>query len=156
MNWERFVQICRLFNAHQVRYVLVGGFAIILHGYERTTGDIDFLVDPAEANIRAIQVALRPLVPDIDELRPTDVRGYTVVRIGGADFVIDLIHAIGAVDYDAVAQAIDQVEIADDVLIPVANLETMIQLKQGLRGKDHDDLLFLEGKQRFLTQQKKS
>ena len=32
-------------NKNEVRYILVGGYSVILHGYSRTTGDMDFWVD---------------------------------------------------------------------------------------------------------------
>ena len=42
---EDVIQICRKLNEADARYVLIGGFAVILHGSGRTTKDIDLLVD---------------------------------------------------------------------------------------------------------------
>ncbi len=42
---ENFTEFINLLNKHQVRYALVGGWAVIFEGYSRTTGDIDFLVE---------------------------------------------------------------------------------------------------------------
>ena len=36
-----FAEFLRLLNAHRVEYLLVGGFAVALHGYPRTTADMD-------------------------------------------------------------------------------------------------------------------
>ncbi len=36
-----FEEFIRLLNTHQVRYVIVGAFALAYHGYPRNTGDID-------------------------------------------------------------------------------------------------------------------
>jgi hypothetical protein len=38
-------RICSSLEEQGARYVLIGGFAVILHGGERTTKDIDLLVD---------------------------------------------------------------------------------------------------------------
>ena len=38
------VNLCRQLNAQQAQYVVVGGMAILQHGYTRATEDIDFLV----------------------------------------------------------------------------------------------------------------
>jgi hypothetical protein len=35
-------------NKNNVEYLLVGGFAVIYHGYNRTTGDIDVWVNPTK------------------------------------------------------------------------------------------------------------
>ncbi len=38
---EDFRDFLKALNKQEVRYLLVGGFAVILHGYSRTTGDMD-------------------------------------------------------------------------------------------------------------------
>ncbi|HVS65426.1 MAG TPA: nucleotidyl transferase AbiEii/AbiGii toxin family protein [Thermoanaerobaculia bacterium] len=45
---EDLRRLCRSLDEAGARYVLIGGFAMILHGGERTTKDIDLLVDPAD------------------------------------------------------------------------------------------------------------
>jgi hypothetical protein len=42
---EDFVSLCKALNNEGVRYVLIGGFAVILHGFVRAKKDIDLLVD---------------------------------------------------------------------------------------------------------------
>ena len=37
-------------NNNQVRYILVGGYSVILHGYSRTTGDMDLWVERTKEN----------------------------------------------------------------------------------------------------------
>ena len=41
---EDFRDFLNALNQQKVRYLLVGGFAVILHGYSRTTGDMDIWV----------------------------------------------------------------------------------------------------------------
>ncbi len=41
---EDLTSLCRALNREGARYVLIGGFAVILHGLVRTTKDIDLLV----------------------------------------------------------------------------------------------------------------
>ena len=45
------VTLCRNLNKYEVRYVIIGGFAVIHFGYIRATGDIDLLVDDSLDNI---------------------------------------------------------------------------------------------------------
>ena len=42
----------RLLHEHDVRYLVVGGEAVIHHGYPRLTGDMDFFYDRTPANCR--------------------------------------------------------------------------------------------------------
>ncbi len=52
-----FERILALLNEHDVRYVVVGGIAVVLHGYPRLTADLDLILDlqPTETR-KAIQV----------------------------------------------------------------------------------------------------
>lgn len=155
MKWEQFLEVCRRLNAAGVDYVVVGGFAIYLHGYERTTRDIDLMVDDNPTNVEKIRVALRDLLPEAcEELAAQDVRHYTVVRMGGDAVVVDLMAKIAELDYEAIASRVER-EIIDGVEICYADLDTMIAFKQGLRDKDREDLLFLQGKKAYLQQHPK-
>ena len=48
---DDLARLARALNAHQVRYVLIGGFAVIAHGGARTTKDIDLLIDASPENV---------------------------------------------------------------------------------------------------------
>ena len=47
-----FSELLSLFNKHGVRYLLLGGYAVIFYGHPRTTNDFDVwvAVDPANAD----------------------------------------------------------------------------------------------------------
>ena len=51
-------EFIRLLDQHGVRYVIVGGEAVIYYGYARLTGDVDFFYDRDVANVRALFAAL--------------------------------------------------------------------------------------------------
>jgi predicted nucleotidyltransferase len=42
---SQFIPIFRLLNDAEVRYIVVGGIATILHGYVRATADVDLVID---------------------------------------------------------------------------------------------------------------
>ena len=54
-DFKEFVQFL---NANAVEYLVVGGYALMAHGHPRYTGDIDFWVDPTQANITKLLTAL--------------------------------------------------------------------------------------------------
>lgn len=54
-EWNEFLG---LLMQHGVRFVLVGGLAVGVHGHERYTNDLDVLIDPSEANARRLGKAL--------------------------------------------------------------------------------------------------
>ncbi|MEL6339831.1 MAG: hypothetical protein AAFQ65_07975 [Myxococcota bacterium] len=54
-----YEDVLRAFQASNVRYVVVGGTAVILHGVPRTTADLDVVVDLAADNVERLVSVLR-------------------------------------------------------------------------------------------------
>lgn len=52
-----FQEFIECFNQQDVKYVLVGGYSVIIHGYNRNTGDMDIWVDKTEENYNKIKRA---------------------------------------------------------------------------------------------------
>ena len=133
-----------MLNREGVRYLLIGGFAVILHGFVRTTKDVDLLVDPSDANVEAIKRALSSL-PDnaVEEIALSDVREHTVVRVA-EEIVVDLMASACGVTYDeALRLGVEERQI-DDVVIPLAGMQALIRMKDTVRDSDRMDVRFLE------------
>lgn len=140
---EDLLTLCRALRAEGVRYLLIGGFAVILHGFVRTTKDIDLLVDPSDENVAAIKRALGTL-PDnaVAEIDDGDVRRHTVVRVAD-EIVVDLMAAACGITYDdATAQDIEE-RLVEDVVIPLAGKRLLIRMKDTVRDSDRMDVGFL-------------
>ncbi len=135
-------RLCRDLNEAGAKYILVGGFAIILHGYPRFTSDVDLLIEVGEVNEAKVLQCLSAL-PDhaAAQLKPGEVDLYGVVRVGD-EIMIDLMKSGCGVTY---ADAINDVVIKDvqGVSIPVASQKTMWRMKQTVREKDIPDRVFL-------------
>ena len=88
-------------HEESVEYVLVGGVAVGLHGFERATRDIDLFVRPSHENIKRLRRALRRVFDDpaIEEITAEDLAGdYPTVRYGPpeGDYLIDLLGRLGS------------------------------------------------------------
>ena len=140
---EDLVVLCRNLNAHQVKYVVVGGFAVIHFGYIRATGDIDLLVEDSSENIERLRKALTYL-PDgeVDQIADTDLSRYRVVRVSG-EITVDLIARACDVTFPAAMDQI-QYEAIEGVAIPYLKPSLLIQTKLGIRPKDIQDRFFLQ------------
>ncbi len=53
-----FKELLELFNAHNVEYMIVGGYALAFHGAPRYTGDIDLFIKPDKENAPRVMNAL--------------------------------------------------------------------------------------------------
>lgn len=56
---EDFHDFIVALNNNGVKYILVGGFAVILHGHARVTGDMDVWIEPTEENYKKLWWPLR-------------------------------------------------------------------------------------------------
>jgi len=56
---DDFQDFLKALNEYQVEYILVGGYSVILHGYSRTTGDLDIWVKKTKENYIKIALAFR-------------------------------------------------------------------------------------------------
>jgi hypothetical protein len=57
----RFFDLAQTLGQHEVAFVLIGGFAVTLHGYIRATKDVDIVPDPEPANMSRLWDALSTL-----------------------------------------------------------------------------------------------
>ncbi|MEI8063074.1 MAG: hypothetical protein WCH84_03315 [Verrucomicrobiota bacterium] len=141
--------VCSLLQKYEVKYVLVGARACILHGLVRSTQDVDLLVEPSPENLQLVIDALSEL-PDhaARELTLKDLQDNVVVKVADA-VEVDIAKQAWTVDYaeasrDAKTLTVDGVEIV------YAGLDTLIKSKSTYREQDRVDrqsLLWLKQEQ---------
>jgi len=140
---EDLINLCRYLNNENVKYMLIGGFAVILHGFVRGTKDIDLLVESSRDNIHKLKKAMSKL-PDkaVLQVNDDDVIEYQVVRVAD-EIVVDLMSKACGIDY---ASAVKEVEykIVEGVKIPVANKQLLIKMKETFRNSDKVDVDYLK------------
>jgi hypothetical protein len=107
----------RCLNAHEVRYLVVGGHAVSFHGYPRFTHDVDVVVLPAKENARALLAALADFGCADVGLESSDFLKATTVVLGRPPDQIDIMTFIKGVDIQhawdrRVSGVIDGVDVA--------------------------------------------
>ena len=65
---DAYKNICELLNRHKVEYLVIGGIAVIAHGYPRSTGDVDFWYRPTIENYLNLIAAFKDLAVDTSDL----------------------------------------------------------------------------------------
>lgn len=140
---EDLARLGRSLNDHDVRYVLIGGFAVIAHGGARTTKDVDLLIDPEPENVARVRAALQVLEDRaVNDVADGDVARYSVVRVAD-EIVVDLMAKACDVDYAEACRDAVTVLFAD-VPIPVASPRTLMRTKNTVRPADAADRQFLQ------------
>jgi hypothetical protein len=138
-------EFLRSLGRHEVEYLLVGGYAVSLHGFPRNTADLDVWIRPVPANADRVMAALRGFgfAPGPAEREALLTPGR-ILRLGYPPVRIELLTAPSGVEFvscrsRAVILPIDGTE------IPVLSLDDLIANKRAAgRPKDLIDALELE------------
>ena len=142
---QDFSEFLKLLNAHHVEYLLIGGFAVAMHGYPRATADMDVWVARRRSNAERLVTCLREFGFDSPSLTPelfdTPDR---IVRMGEAPIRIEILTEIDGVDFDECVSRSVMREV-DGESIPVISLDDLkINKRASGRPKDLDDLEHLQ------------
>ena len=130
-------------NRQQVDYLLIGGYALFVHGYHRATTDIDVLVPATEESGIKVKAALMVL-PDqaAKDLEPEWFTEGENIRVADAFPVDVMLNACGET-YDTLKQFAVTVDL-EGVPVRTVNLEGLLRTKQTVRDKDVADRNILE------------
>jgi hypothetical protein len=70
--YQDYKDLLFAFHAHGVKYLVVGGFAVIYHSQPRFTKDIDLFIKADPANAKATYAALAQFGAPLKDIRPDD------------------------------------------------------------------------------------
>ncbi len=140
-----------LLSTYRVRYVIVGGEAVIYHGFARLTGDVDFFYEATAGNVRRLYRALErfwggsiPGIQSPDELTSPSV----IIQFGVPPNRIDLVSSITGVSFEDAwkSRVREKVKIKRrDCSVFFIGLDQLIKNKEAIRRhKDLEDLKYLK------------
>ncbi|HNX87524.1 MAG TPA: nucleotidyltransferase [Paludibacteraceae bacterium] len=116
---------------NKVDFILVGGYAVIYHGYIRTTGDMDVWLRPSENNKTKLikvftQLKFNP--DDISLIEKLDFSGTVIFHIGAEPDRIDFLTRVDGLNFEEAFNNRVFLKI-DDNEIPILKLEDLITNK---------------------------
>jgi hypothetical protein len=96
-----FRELLSAFNAHDVRYLVVGAYAVSLHAQPRATEDIDILVKTGTTNAASLFAALADFGAPLAGVSPSDfAEPGSFFRIGREPIAVDILTEIPGIDFD--------------------------------------------------------
>jgi hypothetical protein len=102
---REFKEFIALLNAEKVDYLLVGGWALALHGHPRYTGDMDIWIRPTLENAEAVIRVLRQFGFRSKEFDPQAfTKAENIFRFGFPPMQVDIINTIAGVDFESCYQ----------------------------------------------------
>ena len=145
---EDFREFIEWLNKEEVEYMLAGGYSVILHGYSRTTGDMDIWVNVTRENLVKLKKACIGFglpTEDLTEHNFLKNDNIDVFTYGRPPVSIDIMKKVKGLSFtEAYKEAVSfQVE---NVKIRVLSREDLMKAKKASnRPKDQDDIEQLAG-----------
>ncbi|MCW5898591.1 MAG: hypothetical protein KIT10_04915 [Flavobacteriales bacterium] len=91
-----------MLKKHEAEYMIVGGYAVGVHGYPRYTGDLDIWLNPTVPNAERVLRAITDFGFGSFQLTVADLtKEGNVIQFGQPPLRIDLLTAIDGVTFDA-------------------------------------------------------
>lgn len=140
-----YEELLILFNKHDVKYCIIGAFALAFYARPRYTKDLDILVEPSSQNALKILAALNDFGFGELALSEEDFtkQGH-IIQLGYEPVRIDLITSIEGIDFDAIWRNHSSGKFGNTVAFFIGLTEFIQSKKNADRLQDRADLELLE------------
>jgi Nucleotidyltransferase of unknown function (DUF6036) len=140
---EDFHDFISALNDNEVEYILVGGYSVILHGYSRTTGDLDIWINKEKENyfklVKAFEEFKMPVFDMTEEnfLKNPEVNVFTFGRPPSS---IDIMTDVKGLNFEETFKTSSIIEV-EDLKVRLIHRDQLLQAKRASgRYKDLDDI----------------
>jgi len=137
-------EILRAFNQHSVDYLLIGGYAVIIHGYGRTTGDMDIWLRPSNVNKKKVIDSFAAIGfsgENLTTLNHFDFTEMVMFFLGIEPHKMEFMTRVSLVEFDGAFKRRLICQIEEDFEVPVINYQDLILTKMNTgRIKDQADI----------------
>ena len=136
-----FKEFLKSFNSNHVEYLLIGGYAVGIHGHIRATNHLDVWVGISAGNAARIERALREFGFAAAELTVgLFLNRNSVIRMGTPPIRIEILTSVSGVEFESCYGEKEMIRI-EEIVVPVISLARLRQNKAASgRAKDIADL----------------
>jgi hypothetical protein len=144
---EDLLSFWGLMNEEGVHYLMVGGVAVNLHGYMRSTADVDVWIDDTAENRQNFGRVMAKLgYTDINMVKLQIVPGWTNFHLSSG-VKLDILIAMKGLEGHSFSECVDMAFIAEieSLKVPFLHINQLIANKKAVnRPKDQLDVIELE------------
>jgi hypothetical protein len=125
-----FRGLLKIFEKHKVRYLIVGGYAVMKYSEPRFTKDVDVFIATDQANAKGVYSALKEFGAPLENLTSDDFahKGY-FYQMGRPPLRVDIMMSIPGIEFDEAWNNREVVQLAD-VNIPFISRSDLIRSKE--------------------------
>ncbi len=136
---EDYKEMLQILLNNEVKFLVVGAYAMGAQGYPRATGDFDIWVDSSLENSEKVYKSLAEFGASLDEITPSTFTEKGIVfQVGVVPRRIDILTFIDGVEFKEAYKDKENIEI-EDVSTPFLSKENLIKNKEAT-GRDKDKL----------------
>jgi predicted nucleotidyltransferase len=145
INENFYKDFFRILNEFQVRYILIGGYAVNLHGYSRYTGDLDIWSDPVPENAERIISAIDKFGFQVEILKGKNLLNESPIKLTEGILKIEILsNIVGGFSFDEAYNRSTEVKV-DNLSIKLISYQDLIANKEkSMRMKDATDVYYLK------------
>jgi hypothetical protein len=126
-----FEDFIKLLNLHNVEYMVVGGYALALHGKPRHTGDMDIWINISENNAeRMLRVFKEFGVSSLSFTKEDFLKPGYVSQIGFPPLRIDILNTIDGIAFKDAAKNMNSIALENNFKINYIGLHDFVKNKQ--------------------------
>lgn len=141
-----FVDFLEACSKNEVEYLLVGGYAVILHGYIRSTADMDIWVNKTKGNYKKLAKAFNEFGAPIFSEEDFLGNKYDVWGIGIEPTKIEIMGEVKGIKFEECLSECKKLEIKN-FEVPYIHLKHLLMAKEAAgRFKDKADIEQLKKK----------
>ncbi len=144
-----FKELLTLFIGKKIDFLIIGGYALALHGYPRFTGDLDIFINNSRDNVSKIVQALDEFGFGSLGLTAEDfLQRETVIQLGVAPVRVDLLTSLSGLSWNE-ADSNKVIREMNGLMIPFISKSDLIQNKKASgRLQDLADIEHLQSNDR--------
>jgi hypothetical protein len=140
-----FKDLLRVFGEYEVRFLVIGGYAVMRYTEPRFTKDLDLWIATNKRNAERVFAALRAFGAPLQDLSPDDFaqEGY-FYQMGKPPFRLDIMMSIPGVEFESAWQHRDEAQIGELRVPFISRSDLILSKKAAGRPQDLIDAESLE------------
>ena len=134
-----FKELLKIFEKHKIRYLIVGGYAVMKYSEPRFTNDLDVFIATDQDNANSVYSALKEFGAPLENLSSNDFahEGY-FYQIGMPPLRVDIMMSIPGIEFDEAWKNREVVEL-DELKILFISRSDLIRVKEA-SGRPQDKI----------------
>jgi hypothetical protein len=140
-----FKDLLNLFEKHEIRYLIIGGYAVMKYSEPRFTKDIDIWIATDPKNADAVYVALKEFGAPLANLTADDFTDQNCFyQMGRTPFRVDIMMSIPGVEFEQAWKNREMVELDSQTIPFISKSDLILAKKASGRPQDQIDIDKLE------------